>query len=52
MILTQEEIKSLAKENGLWNEVETMGAIYYDPSVEILIRAVEKLILKKLDAAN
>lgn len=49
MILTQEEIKTLAKENGLWDEVETIGAIYYDPSVEILIRAAEKLILEKLD---
>jgi hypothetical protein len=49
MILTQEEIKKLAKDADLWQEVSTDKYTYYDPSVEILIRAVEKLILEKLD---
>jgi hypothetical protein len=51
MILTFEEIKKLAKDNGLWREEQTENFIYYDPAVEILIRAAEKLILEKLDTA-
>ena len=51
MILTFEEIKKLAKDNGLWRESQTENFIYYDPAVEILIRAAEKLILEKLDKA-
>ncbi len=50
MILTQEEIEKLGKDSGLWREHTTDKFIYYDPSVEILIRAVEKLILEKLDS--
>lgn len=50
MILTQEEIEKLGKDSGLWRENRTDKFVYYDPSVEILIRAAEKLILEKLDA--
>ena len=51
MILTFEEIKNLAKNHNLWRESQTENFIYYDPAVEILIRAAEKLILEKLDTA-
>ena len=51
MILTFEEIKKLGKDNVLWIEAQTENSIYYDTTVESLIRAAEKLILEKLDTA-
>lgn len=51
MILTFEEIKKLGKDSGLWIEAQTEDFIYYNTTVESLIRAAEKLILEKLDTA-
>ena len=59
MILTFEEIKKLAKDNGLWREEQTENFIYYegwyqenrDSFIERHKQTIEKLILEKLDKA-
>lgn len=56
MILTQEEINFLGETlgHGVWNNDDdfSKGVLWFDANPTELIRAAEKLILEKLDAAK